>query len=229
MLALAIWIFAIPVSSAAIFPVIIIEEVEITDSHDHAQLIGQINEAMNDKYGVSPFLRLYQNTSVSGKAIDTFTLSPSLTFEGLDKNQQLFKSDPDFAEYRQKLDNLSRASKKSYLKSIQFDGTHTPGWLFNHLILTSHETELLDHLNGLKVLVSNHGMPEPKINIFRVIAGETAFSHLVSINAASAEDIAKIMDVLSASPWSFESSEETAVDFVVIKRSVYQELAAGNP
>ncbi len=41
--------------------------------------------------------------------------------------------------------------------------------------------------------------------------------------------IARNMNTISAIAWSFESSDESDFDCVVIKRSVYQELAADKP
>jgi len=205
--------------ATSFLPAIAVVELHVTDSAGYAKLVGEINQAMKEKYGVPLFLRAYGSSNLTGEIVEAFSLSPSATFENLADNQQRFLSDPKFGSYREELKHMGNHGRKTWLKAVRFDGTNSPGWLLNYLVDTRDEAGLLQRIEQFSALSENQGLEVPLINVFRVIVGESSFTHLVSVNTDSAEKIAKIMDVIAAQSWSFGFTNG-----VVVKNTGYQEL-----
>ncbi len=121
---------------AEFLPALRIEAVQVSDPKAYAALVAQANEAMRTKHQVPLFLRAYAATTLAGETCSAFTLSPAGSFEILQKNSTLFSADPDLADLRKKLRHGGPATSPTWFKAVRFDGTNTPGWLFNTLVKT---------------------------------------------------------------------------------------------
>lgn len=209
---------------AEFLPALRIEEVQIADPRSYAQHVAQTNEAMRTKHQVPLFLRAYIATTLTGESRSAFTLSPAGSFEILQKNGATFSADPDLADLREKLRLAGPATSTTHLKAVRFDGTNTPGWLFNTLVKTSDEPALLSRVAELATRLGQSGRPPPKLNVFRVIAGHSAYTHLVSLNEASEPDLAARLDAIAAAGWTLEFSTPNGESCVIVQSTIYREM-----
>lgn len=206
--------------SAQLMPALAVEQLEISDTAGYAALVDEINAAMKEKYEVPLFLRAYESTSNSGLAARAFSLSPAGSFEDLMANQYKFEGDDAFAGFRERLDRMSVASPRVYLKAVRFDGTNSPGWLLNTLVKTADEAALLEAL-AVGIFGSES---EPKVNVFRVVAGSASFTHLVSLNFDSRAALGAGLDLIADRSWSLAHAEDGTLVCEIVESVVYREL-----
>ena len=205
-------------------PALCIEPIEITDASAYGELLATINTQMKDRYDVPLYLRSYATDSISGRMHGAFALSPSLTLEGLLKNEERFSSDLEMETIRQNLASVSRSvGPKTYLKAVRFDGTNTPGYLFNSLVAAESEDALLDYLDASLVALGDTG-EMPKVNVFRVLAGDGSFTHLVSFNLGSMDAVGALLDRVAEAKWGLEFTSSEGEHCKLVQQAIYYEL-----
>lgn len=220
-----VWLLLCAVAARAEFlPALRIEEVQIAEPRGYTQLVAQTNEAMRTRHQVLLFLRAYVATTLTGETRSAFTLSPAGSFEILQKNGATFSADPDLADLREKLRLAGPVTSSTHLKAVRFDGTNTPGWLFNTLVKTSDEPALLSRVAELATRLGQPGRPPPKLNVFRVVAGHSTYTHLVSLNEASESDLATRLDAIAAAGWTPEFSAPSGESCVIVQSTIYREM-----
>lgn len=210
--------------NAQILPALSVEPLKISDAAAYGTLVEEINAAMKTEYGVPLFLRAYESTSMTGRGDRAFSLSPSVSFEALLENHARFEDNEKFSELRGRLDILSDSSGRVFLKAVRFDGTNSPGWLLNYLVRADDEEALL---LGIASELQGLGLEEkgsPMLNVFRVVAGQSQFTHLVSLNFASSIALGAGMDAIAASDFDFTYSESGDQLCEVMESVVFREL-----
>lgn len=223
------WIVLLLVGAAAVcpgefLPAIAIEETRPADPKSYVALVGQVNDAMRTRHRVPLFLRSYEATSHTGGTPATFVLSPAGSFEALLANGRTFATDPELADLREQLSQAGRSGPSIYLKAVRFDGTSSPGWLFNTRVKTNDEPTLLARIAALATLLTAPEHPAPRINVFRVVAGRTDFTHLVSVNTASSEELAMRLDAIVAGSWTAEFCGPSGSRCEVVQCGLFREV-----
>jgi hypothetical protein len=221
---LAALLFCAVTARADFLPALRIDEVGITDSKSYAQLVATTNDVMRTRHQVPLFLRAYAATALTGATVSVFTLSPADSFATLQKNGATFATDPDLADLRDRMNAHGHTGAATWLKAVRFDGTHAPGWLLNTLVNTRDEPALLARVASLAAQLTESGRAPPKFNVFRVVAGESTYTHLVSLNEASEPDLAARLDAIAASGWTLAFSGADGNACVVVQSTIYGEL-----
>jgi len=201
-------------------PTLMIEPVTVSDPVAYAALVAKANQIMREQHKVPLFLRAYVSTSITGQTQPGFNLSPSASMAGIIANRETFARAPALAEIRAQINAITRPGPATYLKAIRFDGTNTPGWLGNTLVETDQEAVLLERVTLLKAALAVGPAEPPLINVFRVFAGAGPATHLVSINAASAVQLAQFLDILNSVP-----NPLNAPPITVLSTIPYEELS----
>lgn len=208
-------------AQAPVLPALMIEALEVSDTDlaAYTRLVARANTAMRERHGVPLFLRAYTATSITGEPSATFALSPSGSFAGLMANRAAFATDSELSELRSELNALTTPAPATYLKTIRFDGTNTPGWLCNSMVRTTDESALLARVEALAAGLSLPDMSPPLINVFRILAGSYPATHLVSINAQSGQHLALLLDSLITAP-----NPLSLVPIEIVDTKLYHEL-----
>ena len=204
---------------AEFLPVLMIEPVTTETPAALASLVQDANTLMRERHETPLFLRVYAQPAMSGSRRHGFLLSPAASFSGLMANQNAFRTDPKLEPLRKQFAALPEPGPASYLKAIRFAGTNTPGWLCNALIETADESRLLHEVDALTTLLQAAGDPPPLINVFRFISGPGPATHLVSINAASHQQLGTYLDRLLLGPSLLNDPGLT-----VLSKTIYEEL-----
>ena len=210
----------------AFLPTIRIEPVEVPDPPAYAALVTRANEAMRTKYQVPLFLRAYSALVPGGEPPASFTLSPAANSAALATNRERFEADSDLVELRRQLAAASSAGAPVELQAVRFDGTNTPGWLCNSFVKTNDEPALLARVAEL---AARPAPVRPMINVFRVTAGSEAYTHLVSLNAASAPDLAALMESLTVHAGTLEFSHASGARCDLVATTPYREMTPAAP
>ena len=204
-------------------PSLLIAEVESNSRDDFIDSLAAVNLRMSEQHGVVPFLRYYQRTGLDVQGSQGFILSPADSFATAFANLQLFAQGATIRSSQDQPALVVQLGVTTYLQAIRFDGTNTPGWLNNIQLASADESALLAVVEEFAQQLEGEGIAAPMINVFRVVAGEAGYTHLVSINTASSERLAMLLDaygnlgqrMLAASPQSSHS---------ILSNSLYFEL-----
>jgi len=226
-LLLVLLLFLTTAARGAFLPTIRIEAVEVSDPPAYASLVARANEAMRTKYQVALFLRAYSAIVPPGEPSASFTLSPAASSGTLATNRERFASDSDLADLRRQLTAAAPSASMSVeLEAVRFDGTNAPGWLCNSLVRTNDESALLARVAELAALPAP---AKPLINVFRVTQGTDAYTHLVSINAASATELAALLQSFAARAGTLEFSHASGTRCTLVATTLYREMTTPPP
>ncbi len=113
---------------------------------------------------------------------------------------------------------------QTLLKAVRFDGRNDGAWLLNTQVTVSDEAGYLKALDEFRALFDKHGFKDIKINAYRVVAGRTDYTHLVSTNAPSEERRAALMDAMSNEASFAEWLAAAAKYRTVVRNGTYREI-----
>lgn len=226
-LALACLLLGAAAARGQFRPAILVEELTVSDPPAFAAAIAQANALMRTHHEVPLFLRAYATPVLAGGSGAAFSLSPAASFEALLKNTQAFAADPALAEVRRQLVAATTPGPGTFLKAVRFDGTNTPGWLLNTRVKTDDEPALLARVAEWAAQLNGTGSDtgKPLINVFRVVAGHSGYTHLVSLNTAGSAELAARLDALAASPLTLAFSAGSGARCEIVHSAIYRELA----
>jgi len=205
-------------------PVISIQQVETEDATTYAMWIARNNEAAKAKLGVEKFYRVYQGQAAGKDSGVVFAVVGADSFATLAKNAAILADEPALVESRVHLSAIRETKSQTNLKAVRYDGTHAGAFLYNTWALISDEAAYLKALGELRVLFDSHDLKDIKINAYRVIAGRTDASHLVSLNAPTAEKRAALLDALATESWVADWLVTTAKSRTVVRNGTYREI-----
>jgi hypothetical protein len=205
-------------------PVISITQVDAKDAETYAVWIARMNEVMKTKTGAERTYRVYVGDAAGHDSGVLFAVSAAESFVALSKTAKLFAEDPDIQAVKLHMNAIREMGSRSVLKAVRFEGTHAGGHIYNSQVVVTDEAAYLKALDGLRALLDAHGMKDVKINTYRVIAGRTDYTHLVSINTASSEKIASVLDAVATEPWMAEWLASLAKMRTVVRNGTYHEI-----
>ena len=205
-------------------PVISITQVEARDADTYAVWIARMNEVMKAKTGVERTYRVYTGDAAGHDSGSLFALSAAESFAAMSKTAKLFAEDPDVQAVRLHMNAIREMGPRTVLKAVRFDGTNPGGHIYNTFAAVSDEAGYLKALEGLRALFDVHDLKDAKINIYRVIAGRTDYTHLISINTPSAERLAAFLDAIATEAWVTEWLATTAKVRTVVRNGTYHEI-----
>lgn len=205
--------------------VISITQVEADNAAIYATQIAAVNAVMKDKFGVDPFLRLYQGDAAGKDTGAIFAVSRAASFAALLKNGNSFQTDPALADLRAGLSTIRELGPRTLLESVRFDGANPHAWLYNTHAVVSDEPGYLAAVGQLRALFDGHGLADAKLNVYRVIAGRTDYTHLISINTPSSERLAALIDAVSGEAWAMDWIAASAKFRTVVRNGTYREIS----
>lgn len=225
-LALACLLLGSVAGRAQFRPAILVEELVVADPPALAAAVARANVLMRAHHDVPLFLRAYAATGVAGGSAAAFSLSPAASFEALLKNTRAFAAHQALADVRRQLIAATKPGTGTYLKAVRFDGTNTPGWLLNTRVKTDDEAALLARVSdwAAQLAATGPAAATPRVNVFRVVAGHSGYTHLVSLNTADSAELGARLDALAAGPLSLTFSLSSGARCEIIDSAVYREL-----
>jgi hypothetical protein len=205
-------------------PVIAIQQVETDDSTTYAMWIARNNEAIKARLGIDKYYHVYLGQAAGEESGAVFTVAAADSFAALAKNGQILMEDPALVESRAHLDTVRELGTRTLLKAVRFDGRNDVGWLFNTQAVVTDEAGYLKAVDQLRALFDSHDLKDAKINVFRVVAGRSTYTHLISINTPSSERLAALLDVMATESWLAEWVAASGKFRTVVHNGTYREI-----
>ena len=210
--------------AAPALPVISIAKVEARDSATYATQMAAVNAVMKSKFGVDQMFRIYLGEAAGEDSGAAFAIIRAESFTVLMKNIQTYRTDPALAELRASLDAIRELHERTFLKAVRFDGVHPNAWTYTTYVNVTDEPGYISALGQLRSLFDGHGLNDAKLNAYRVIAGRTNYTHLVSVNTPSTERLGAVLDAISSEAWATEWITASAKFRTVVRNGTYREI-----
>lgn len=205
-------------------PVLSIQQVDAADSTTYAMWMARNNEVAKAKLGIDKYFRVFIGEAAGDASgvVSTTVLADS--FVTLTKNWRTILADPVAAENRASMSGIRKLGPQTLLKAVRFEGRNEGAWLLNTQMNVSDEAGYLKSLDEFRALFDKHGFKDTKINAYRVVAGRTDHTHLVSVNSPSEERRAALMDAIQTEA-SFAEWLAAAAKFrAVVRNGTYREI-----
>ena len=116
----------------------------------------------------------------------------------LAKNNAALAGDAALTDFANRLRTISKLGARVLYQSVRFDGTYKGSYVYSTTARVTDEAGYLKALDGLRALFDAKGFQDAKINVYRVLAGRTNFTHRVSIAVPSNERLAAMLDFLGS-------------------------------
>lgn len=109
-------------------------------------------------------------------------------------------------------------------QGLRFDGTYKNGSVYTTTANVSDEAGYLKALDGLRAILDAHGLPDIKINAYRVLAGRCNHTHRVTLAAESADRISALLDFVATDPAMADWLKDAAKLRTVVANGTSQEI-----
>lgn len=175
--------------------VISILEIDTDDPGNYAMLITQYNAAAKAKLGVDNFVRVYETQMDGRKTGRVRSVVSATSVAEMTKNTLAIESDPGILQTLRHLDALRKTGSRTLYQGLRFDGSDKGGSLYTTLAVVTDEAEYLKALDQLRTILDANGLKDAKINVYRIIAGRTDFTHRITISTPSPDRLAAFLDL----------------------------------
>lgn len=204
-------------------PSIFISEVETNSPEDYANWVAQGNKAIYDKIHVENYTRVMVGQAAGEDSGKVFAVQTGESFSKLQDNATLFENDAGIQKIQAQMAQVRKLGNRTALKAVRFEGRNPTSYSFNTRAVISDEGAYLKALDGLRSLLDSHGLKEVKINCYRVVAGRSDYTHLISLNCPSGEVRAAMMDGIGEA-WGQEWIAGQAKLRTVVKNGMFKEI-----
>jgi hypothetical protein len=204
-------------------PAIYISEVETNSPEDYAVWVAQGNKAIYDKIHVENYTKVFVGQAAGEDSGKVYAVQTADSFAKLQDNGALFESDPAIQKIQTQMAQVRKLGNRTALKAVRFEGRNATSFNFNTKAVLSDEGAYLKALDGLRSLYDAHGLKDVKINCYRVSAGKSDYTHLISLNCPTAESRAAMMDAMSE-PWGQEWIASVGKIRTVVRNGMYKEV-----
>lgn len=184
-------------------PVLVIQEVEAESAKVYAARIGEINKIVQAKWQIENHRHVFVGESAGDDTGAVFAVARGESFAALHAIESSFEKDADLLEARLHLTAIRKLGNQVSYQAVRFDGVHPDCAVLNTKAVIADEASYLSALDGLRTLFDAHGLKDVKVNCYRVAAGRTEWTHLISLNCPSRERRAALMDALNET-WARE-------------------------
>lgn len=218
---------ATPSKPAPRGPVITIQEVETDSPEDYAMWIAKSNKAIYDNFHLENYTKVFVGQAAGEDSGKVFAVQTAESFSKFAENAQAFEKDPALLKLRSGMNQVRSLGQQTQLRAVRWDGRASSSAVYNTRAVVSDETAYLKALDGLRSLFDSHDLTDVKINCYRVVAGRTDYTHLISLNCSSPERRAALMDAINE-PWAQDWIASAAKHRTVVSNGTYRELAPAN-
>jgi len=207
-----------------VLPVLSIQQVDAESSDVYAMLIAKNNAAIKEKLGAENYMRVYQGMDAGDHAGAVFVVTAADSFVTLAKNQAAILGDPTLVANRTGFAAVRTLGSRTLWKAERFGGAYPGAFIYNAWVKVSDGPGYSKALDELKAGFDRAGMTDIHLNVYRVIAGFSDSTHLVSFNAPNAERLAALLDSLANDAWVSEWIANSAKYRTLVRTGTYREI-----
>lgn len=221
----AAWAANAPAAPAAppALPVLSVQAVETEDPVGYVTWVAKTNEIAKTKLAVEGWITSYIGVHAGADTGMIFNVQVADNFAGLLTRGTDLEKDPDILTNAQHYHGLRKLGPRLLLKATRFDGSHPDAIIFNTYANVTDEAGYAKAIDQLRGLFDGHGLKDARINVFRVLAGRTDFSHVISIQTPSMERLGAMLDAIGE-PWMMDWLASAAKLRTVVRNATYREV-----
>ena len=183
-------------------PCVIVQEVETDAVQAYAMWIGEVNKTIAAKFQLDTYRHVMLGESAGDDSGVVFAVTRGESFAALQAQEAAFEKEAALLDARLHMREIRKLGANVSYKAVRFDGVNPQAAVLNTKAVLSDEAAYLTALDGLRGLLDAHALKDVKINCYRVAAGRTEWSHLISLNCPSRERRAALMDALGGEAWA---------------------------
>lgn len=205
--------------------VLSILDVESEDASGYASWIAEYNQIAKAKLGIDGYLRVFQ-TQIDGQRSGRLrVVVTAKSVAEMMKTAQALENDPAIVQNREHLRAIRQLGGRTLYQAVRFDGTDKGGSIYNTMAVVSDEAGYLKSLEQLRVILDGGGLKDARINVYRILAGRTDHTHLISIGFASSDRLAAFLDFVAMSPQAAEWLASTAKFRTVVSNLTARDIS----
>lgn len=206
-------------------PVIELQVVETNNTDAYVALMAKASALSKARAGVTILRRVWM-ADVAGE--NSHKLLVVTEFPSLAAEYQIQKEAKDYPETALLSEQLMeiRHLGPSYLcRAVRTDGLYPGGASFVISINCSNEEAYAQALNGAKLIFDANGFKDVRLNLWRIVAGGTAATHVLVFSLSSqvrlGEFIDNIWDNVLLKDWFVEAAKIRTV----VQTGIYHEIS----
>lgn len=199
-------------------------DIETDDPQGYAVWIKQWNAAAKAKFGVEPYLRVYETWFDGTRSGKIRVSSSAPTYAELQKMNAALEADPAVIAVRGHLSHVRKQGARTLYQSVRYEQNHAKQYNWFGTYVIPDETAFLQVFNELRGIYDNNGFKDIKLNFWRVIAGRRDHSHRIVVGAPSAERLAAMIDFGATHPQMLAYFAKTANLRTVVENGTVREI-----
>jgi hypothetical protein len=211
-------------AAKGMLPAISIQEVETDSAQTYALWIAESDKEIKAKFGFDNYIKVFVGEAAGPESGKTFAVASAESFVKLAENSQAFEKELSLMKVRAGMSEIRKLGPQTLLKAVRWDGRNPSSLNSNTRMTVTDEAGYLKALDGLRALLDAHNFKDIKINCYRVAAGRTDYTHMVSLNCPSVEQRAALMDAINTEPWALEWIASAAKYRTVVSNGTYREI-----
>ncbi len=177
--------------------VIAITDIETDDPTGYAAWLSQANDIIKAKLGIDTFYHVYVSTFDGGKSGSVRSVIAAESVAAMAKNNAALAGDPTLRDIMDHNRAIRKIGARILYQGVRFDGSYKNSYVYTTVALVGDEAGYLKSLDGLRALFDAKGFQDAKINVYRVLAGRTTYTHRVTIALPTNERLAALLDFMS--------------------------------
>ncbi len=205
-------------------PCITIQEIETDSVRSFALWIGEVNEAIKAKFQLDTYRHVFVGESAGPECGVAFVVTQAESFAALTANEMAFAKEAELLEARLHMNQIRKLRSNVSYKAVRFGGAHPGGAVMNTKAVLIDEVGYLLALDALRTLFDEHGFKDVHVNCYRIAAGRTEWTHLISLNCPSRERRAQLMDAMQGEAWAQEWIAKASRFRTTVSNGTYREI-----
>lgn len=174
--------------------VISITEVETDDATGYAAWVAKANDVVKTKLGIDTYYHVYVSNADGVKTGSVRLVVAAESVAAIAKNAAALTGDPAIRDITDHYRAIRKNGARVLYQGVRFDGTLKGGYTYTTTAMVTDEAGYLKSLDGLRAILDAKGLKDAKINVYRVLAGRTNFTHRITLAVPSSERLAALLD-----------------------------------
>jgi len=205
-------------------PAMVVQVIKTEDSDAYVAAITKINAVIKAKTGIEQLRHVWVGDFAGENSHGVFAVSSFPSAGAAAEVQEKLKDDPEIKVLLAQLKGIRQLGASSLYKSIRNDGGYPGGAVFNTGMVCTDEDGYVKALDGLKAIFDANGSKDAKVNLWRVVAGRSATTHLVVIALPSQARVAALLDSITDQGLLKEWNVGAAKLRTVVHNGTYHEI-----
>lgn len=181
---------------AEVKPALVVQVVSTEDTPAYVAMITKANAMIKAKTGLEKLRHVWIGDQAGDAANGIFVVSQFPSAAAAAQMQEKFADDPEIKAFLAELKNMRHLGPCYLYKAIRLEGVYEGGGVFVTNIACTDEDGYAKALDGLKAVFDANGFKDARVNLWRMTAGRSTWTHIVVISFPSQTRVAELLDAI---------------------------------